>query len=252
LVSLVVVLDSAEYKEQKSMKRFFRRKNRSQSTNVGLVERTPKEEQSSKASDLAAPAESMMSSSDRIFDKNGNSSHSTQSVGETKASKGKVSKTSQKPRLPGEGIVSAPSQLGQTSAIFLAKANSGGSNVRKGSEEPVTGNGNERHIKNEARIQYADAESSDIGLLPSDSPEYKGVSPSFRGMDAFDQFYDEKGNSDPDGRFAGISDAYDSISVIEQTKLPRGGVSMETKAIGIIQVCYRYHFCPDTYPVKRF
>jgi hypothetical protein len=30
--------------------------------------------------------------------------------------------------------------------------------------------------------------------------------------------------------------AYDAIPVLEQTKLPRGGISMETKAVGRVQV----------------
>lgn len=35
-----------------------------------------------------------------------------------------------------------------------------------------------------------------------------------------------------------LGDAYDSIPLLEQTKLPRGGISMETKAVGRIQVRY--------------
>ena len=37
-------------------------------------------------------------------------------------------------------------------------------------------------------------------------------------------------------RHATISMAYDSIPLLEQTKLPRGGISIETKAVGMVQV----------------
>lgn len=35
----------------------------------------------------------------------------------------------------------------------------------------------------------------------------------------------------------GIANNYESIPVMEQTKLPRGGVSVETQAVGRVQVC---------------
>lgn len=40
--------------------------------------------------------------------------------------------------------------------------------------------------------------------------------------------------------------AYDAIPVLEQTKLPRGGVSVETKAVGRVQVCLDFScdYCP--------
>ncbi len=37
-------------------------------------------------------------------------------------------------------------------------------------------------------------------------------------------------------RHSTISNAYDSIPLLEQTKLPRGGISIETKAVGMVQV----------------
>ena len=37
-------------------------------------------------------------------------------------------------------------------------------------------------------------------------------------------------------RHSSISRAYDSIPLLEQTKLPRGGISVETKAVGRVQV----------------
>ena len=37
-------------------------------------------------------------------------------------------------------------------------------------------------------------------------------------------------------RHTTISNAYDSIPLLEQTRLPRGGISIETKAVGMVQV----------------
>jgi hypothetical protein len=37
--------------------------------------------------------------------------------------------------------------------------------------------------------------------------------------------------------------SYNSIQVLEQTKLPRGGVSIETKAVGRVQVCRQSILC---------
>ncbi len=44
--------------------------------------------------------------------------------------------------------------------------------------------------------------------------------------------------SSGEDRHATIGNAYDSIPLLEQTKLPRGGISIETKAVGMVQVSY--------------
>jgi hypothetical protein len=70
---------------------------------------------------------------------------------------------------------------------------------------------------------------------------YKGVSDSFKkGLSATQRFgvgesTEEQPSTDPN-HFGKIGDAYDSIPLLEQTKLPRGGLSMETKAVGRVQV----------------
>jgi hypothetical protein len=104
---------------------------------------------------------------------------------------------------------------------------------------------------------------------PGSSPEspregrgkikHKGVSESFKGMSVTQRF----GVSDLEGTdpnlFMNLGDAYDAIPLIEQIKLPRGGISMETVAVGRVQVCYRLQdsaelvgevkTCPLTYVV---
>jgi hypothetical protein len=73
---------------------------------------------------------------------------------------------------------------------------------------------------------------------------YKGVSDSFKkGLSATQRFgvgesTEEQPSTDPN-HFGKIGDAYDSIPLLEQTKLPRGGISMETKAVGRVQVSRR-------------
>ena len=59
-------------------------------------------------------------------------------------------------------------------------------------------------------------------------PRNKGGAESFR---------KRFGAADTSEHQAGkLCDAYDSIPLLEQTKLPRGGISVETKAVGRIQV----------------
>lgn len=70
---------------------------------------------------------------------------------------------------------------------------------------------------------------------------YKGVSESFKkGMSVTQRFgvgdaMEDQPLPDPN-QLGKLADAYDSIPLLEQTKLPRGGISMETKAVGRIQV----------------
>jgi hypothetical protein len=68
--------------------------------------------------------------------------------------------------------------------------------------------------------------------------KYKGVSESFRGLTVTQRFdVTDIAESDPN-EFVTLGDAYDAIPLLEQTKLPRGGISMETKAVGRVQVSY--------------
>ena len=62
----------------------------------------------------------------------------------------------------------------------------------------------------------------------------KGVSQSFTGMSVSHRFGVTKIQATP--ATSSLSEAYDAIPEIEQTKLPRGGISIETKAVGRVQV----------------
>lgn len=59
-----------------------------------------------------------------------------------------------------------------------------------------------------------------------------GGSPSLVGKNVGEVFVPQSGIDD---RHATVSNAYDSIPLLEQTKLPRGGISVETAAIGRVQ-----------------
>jgi hypothetical protein len=68
--------------------------------------------------------------------------------------------------------------------------------------------------------------------------KYKGVSESFKGLTVTQRFdVADIAESDPN-EFVNLGDAYDAIALLEQTKLPRGGISIETKAVGRVQVSY--------------
>ena len=83
--------------------------------------------------------------------------------------------------------------------------------------------------------------SSKRHTMDQEKGTYKGVSESFKkGMTVTQRFgvgESPEERTSPDVNMLGkLGDAYDSIPLLEQTKLPRGGISMETKAVGRIQV----------------
>ncbi|KAG7361520.1 metallo-beta-lactamase superfamily protein [Nitzschia inconspicua] len=218
------------------MKRFFSRKRRSQSANDGLADTKSKEQQ---AIDTAHSAPSLSSNKDSFGVAPPAGLNTPGSKGDSPTKKEKTS-GSQLPTLSRRGRNNLPAeelQSDHTPSKTPTKTSRITSNSMKNSTEPaMTRNMTKNTDEKEQMMQYADTDSDDAGLLPSEiMDEYKGVSRSFRGLDAIEQFDDQKGSVDPDGRLAGISDAYDSIPLIEQTKLPRGGISMETKAVGRIQ-----------------
>jgi hypothetical protein len=143
-----------------------------------------------------------------------------------------------------------PTQKQKVATRNVRKETTTSTNVLKEALTKSSNNG-----RKEEGNQFADTDSDDAGLLPSERSEYKGVSRSFRGLDATEPFDEEPTTADPNGRLAEISEAYDSIPVIEQTKLPRGGISMETKAIGRIQVRRIIYFVRSNlivYPLSLF
>ncbi|KAL3945143.1 MAG: hypothetical protein SGBAC_000746 [Bacillariaceae sp.] len=62
----------------------------------------------------------------------------------------------------------------------------------------------------------------------------KGVPDSFKGLSVSHRFNVPQVSEDPQA-IRELSEAYDSIPEIEQIRLPRGGISIDTKAVGRIQ-----------------
>lgn len=65
----------------------------------------------------------------------------------------------------------------------------------------------------------------------------KGVPDNFKGLTVSHRFNVPQVAEDP-GAVREISEAYDAIPEIEQIRLPRGGISVDTKAVGRVQVCF--------------
>lgn len=96
-------------------------------------------------------------------------------------------------------------------------------------------------LPTEKTSSSSSAESVRDQFRDNEQGSYKGVSESFKKGLTVTQRYgvgeasEEHTATDPN-QLGKLGDAYDSIPLLEQTKLPRGGISMETKAVGRIQV----------------
>jgi hypothetical protein len=109
-------------------------------------------------------------------------------------------------------------------------------------------------VENNMRDPRSSPETPSEGI---EKVRHKGVSESFKGMSVTQRF-GVSDLEDIDSRLLmNLGDAYDAIPLIEQIKLPRGGISMDTKAVGRVQVSYRLqgiaelfrevNTCPLTY-----
>lgn len=78
-------------------------------------------------------------------------------------------------------------------------------------------------------------DGKDSTVSPREKIKIKGVSESFKGLSTTQRFH-VADLTLSDHQTTNLGDAYDAIPVIEQVKLPRGGISMETKAVGRVQV----------------
>lgn len=203
----------------KSMKRFFRRNKRLQSANAGAGDRRSTDEQRSKEEEPSGTTQLTPQLGPELPfpDNELHQSDRSESGNSPDAS------TSEKTLNKVEQVLSTSSNS-KSESNHIPKIMVENSRSRYNLEDGSKEEGN----------QKSDTDSDDA-VLPSERSVYKGVSRSFRGLDATERF-EEDLLVDPDGRLGKISDAYDSIPLIEQTRLPRGGVSLETKAIGRIQV----------------
>lgn len=83
---------------------------------------------------------------------------------------------------------------------------------------------------------HSDSEEEESDYFPDSKNHHKGVSESFRGLADFDLAEADAVGEAYDGLHASLGAAYDAIKLLEITKLPRGGLSIETAAVGRVQV----------------
>jgi hypothetical protein len=82
--------------------------------------------------------------------------------------------------------------------------------------------------------------TTDASQTPTSKKKHKGVSESFKGLTVTQRF-DVKDSKSSDAQVGNAGETYDMIPLLEQTKLPRGGISIETKAVGRVQVCFLWN-----------
>ena len=112
--------------------------------------------------------------------------------------------------------------------------------VRKGpvASSAPNGDGKSATESVKAKSNVAPINSEDGAGAQTTKVRHKGVSDTFKGLVATEPFGGKDGppNSIDHHNVLNLGDAYDAIPLIEQVKLPRGGISMETKAVGRVQV----------------
>ena len=112
--------------------------------------------------------------------------------------------------------------------------------VRKGPVPSSAPNGDGKSAPEsvKAKSNVTSINSEDGVGAQATKVRHKGVSDTFKGLVATEPFGGKDGptNSVDHHNVLNLGDAYDAIPLIEQVKLPRGGISMETKAVGRVQV----------------
>jgi hypothetical protein len=159
-----------------------------------------------------------------------------------------------------ENALGKESQLSKVEEA-VAKASSNGKAASGTKQAPETAKSAEPPPPQAVENNMRDARSSPE--MPKEGREkdnYKGVSDSFKGMSTTQRFGVSDLEDTDSNLFMNHGDAYDAIPLIEQIKLPRGGISIETKAVGRVQVSYRLQesaalfreviTCPLTYRLR--
>jgi hypothetical protein len=142
-------------------------------------------------------------------------------------------KHSEKTAAPSKGNKSIPVQAGnkpKTQQPAQVVSNGNASKPLQGTLGPETAK-----VPSVTPIEEPDHFDTDSNsdAIPERKTHYKGVSESFKGMTNVGFNVAELVDAN---HHASLGDAYDAIPMLEQIKLPRGGLSMETKAVGRVQV----------------
>jgi len=220
------------------MKRFFKRKNRQQ------------EGGSDAGSSAATPSNKLMSKTTPPGDANpatasAPSNPSSQSL--TARTDSHVTRNDSKRR----SDLSSPSPMAQQrKSPSKAPVSGAAKPVPPPASKPLRQDPTKKDTNGAAKAALpktpATAPSSSVdaarkALKDQEKGSYKGVSESFKKGLSVSQRYgvgeaSEEQTSADKNQLGKLGDAYDSIPLLEQTKLPRGGISMETKAVGRVQV----------------
>ena len=103
--------------------------------------------------------------------------------------------------------------------------------VRKGPTGSSAPNGDGKTAPDSVKAKTSVPPINSVDDTQPPKVRHKGVTEAFKGLGAADPT-----SSVDQHNVLNLGDAYDSIPLIEQVKLPRGGISMETKAVGRVQV----------------
>ena len=148
------------------------------------------------------------------------------------------------------------SQRNSSSAVNASRATPENPPQASLSEGPrnVRGRTSPGGIPSTSSASTADLTPQDFDSDEQGNHKHKGVSDTFRGLSVTERFDVAQEPADPN-QMTRLADAYDAIPLLEQTRLPRGGISMETKAVGRVQVgryagWWLYCFCTLTFSIR--
>jgi hypothetical protein len=139
----------------------------------------------------------------------------------------------------GSSEIYTPNSSSPKSSPVIAKR-SVSSRTEETNGSPRRSNGADEHPSPSQHEETLSSEGDDlvtdlITPLANSKRKIKGVSESFKGLGVSHRFnvpQIEKSTS----ALRELSECYDVIPEMEQTRLPRGGISIETKAVGRVQV----------------
>lgn len=117
-----------------------------------------------------------------------------------------------------------------TAREILSEEEPGITTVAANESEVMASSGEKQVRGSSSRRESVDTEPSNDEVSPLPSGRRHSVNTTSSAGSDF--------NRDPPE----VSASYNAIPLLEQTSLPRGGISMDTQAVGRVQVCIRYPF----------
>jgi len=134
----------------------------------------------------------------------------------------------------GDVIPSANEQIREDGKNVEESSPKKASEPKRGTNTNFSAEQSERPEKKGNLLKWLDDDKSVASSTISEGAEKRSNGASSPVKDKVDEVVVPQ--SSIEDRHSTISRAYDSIPLLEQTKLPRGGVSIETEAVGRVQV----------------